>query len=131
MSMKKLFLVALFAMPATFCMNSEGRMGDTIAATLRAELSEITQHKKLLDREVTRKSISGALQKAFGHQGSEHVSYACVDVVNQCHAKEITPDAQAYVAGFVDALRKNPVYKEHEKILLEQLRDRLQSRAKL
>ncbi len=131
--MKKLFLVALFVMPATFCMNSEGRIGDTIAATLRAELSEITQHKKLLDRKVTRESISSALQKAFGRQGSEHVSYACLDVINQCRAQEISPEAQVYIAGFLDAIAvRNRYFEEHESILIEALRDRVQQlKAKL
>jgi hypothetical protein len=128
--MKSLLLVAFLATPATFCMKTEKEIYNNdamIAATLKGELGELMTRRKLLDRRVTYESISGALQKAFGHEGPDHVGYASIDVINQCYAQEITPAAQTYIAGFLDALAaKKSGSKEHERIMLHALRGRVQ-----
>jgi hypothetical protein len=98
-----------------------------IAATLKGELGELMARGKPLNRRVTYVSISGALQKAFGYEGPDHVGYASLDVINQCYAQEITPEAQTYIAGFLDALAaKNKYSKEYERIMLHALRGRVQ-----
>jgi len=132
--MKSLLLVAFLATPATFCMNAknakevESPEDIAIASRLKKELGTLPSGGAPRNQRVDLASMSGAIQKAFGHHGPEHVATGCIDTLIQCYAPDISDDAQIYVRGFLDALTvQNPSsLKEHARIVAYVLRGRFQ-----